>query len=105
MAEEYDATSDLAKAWDNAVEALADAKQRASSAETALLNAVNALGKRIDPGNQRENEVITLWVEIHRGDERLIESVKDDEYSYRVQERDPKHPLLPRPRPQLAEVG
>ena len=51
----------------------------------------------MDPGDQAEGERLCLWVRFEGDDEELLESIKDDQFTYRVQRRNAKHPLKPRP--------
>lgn len=77
-------TKDLAITWDQAREQLRIAKDQIHKAETRLLNATNALGKRIDPGDQEVDEVFSLWVRFGPDDKRVLSSIKDETNSYRV---------------------
>jgi len=104
MAEDKDKTlTTLAQNWFHAQESLQDLKDRVNRAETKLANLETALGKRLDPGDQQVDEIISTWVSLLGNEEQLIQSIKDSVLSsYRVRVRPkggapfpPKHFMVP----------
>jgi len=88
-------TKNLTREWSRIRRHLKDLRAQLRTAETELLNATNALGKRIDPGDQEVNEVFSLWVRFEEDDERLVSSIKDDAHSYRVVTGEHRKTLAP----------
>lgn len=71
-------TEELTQDWQDAAGALTRAETQVCRCKTNLCNAVNTLGKHLDPGDQKTGETICIWVRIDRKTERVVESTKGD---------------------------
>ncbi len=88
-------TPRLRRDWELAKVQLSNARSKWNRAETHLLNATNALGKRLDPGDQEFGEVVSVWVSLEGNEETLLQSIKDGDGDYRVRKRQKGNPLEP----------
>ena len=79
-----DTTHDLVDRWLNATVCKAEADSMANRASTDLSNAVNALGKRLDPGDMKISESIRLWARLNEKQERLVVVTKIGTGSYNI---------------------
>lgn len=77
-------TEELVCEWRSAIERVEAAKLRMAEANEELKNAIQRLGDRINPGDQRGGEKITMWVRVGGGEEKLIESARFSDGHYYV---------------------
>ena len=74
----------LGREWHDAVERVLTAGTRLRREEAALVNACNALGKRLGPEDQKVDEIICSWASIGFREEKLLLSIYDGDGEYRI---------------------
>jgi len=80
-------TESLAEDWARCVAAVERARSLLRRVESDLVNAQNALGKHLDPGDMTSDETICVWARLNRKQERLFAVKKSVSGSYRVKIR------------------
>lgn len=77
-------TEELVRRWRQAQESVKHAESSLNSARCDLLNAQNALGKHLDPGDQEPHETLSVWARLGDHQEALVVSTKGRNSDYAI---------------------
>ena len=83
----------LAQAWKAEWDNVGTEKGNLALAQEALDTTEQNMGAHLDPGDQQEGEVISVWIQITQTEERLVLSKMMRDGTYKLQFRGRKRPI------------